>query len=81
MFNGSGNSEVYVSKNLNNNNDMNCNDDRLLCASATTTETNISSTAYLTTTDYITFGFFAVAAGSLPSARCTGTLTLLQRTL
>lgn len=82
MGNGSGTRELFISKNLNNNNDLNINDDRLLCCLGSTnlTETSISATAYLTTSDFINFGFWSSAGDNSPGGRGTVQVTLIQRT-
>jgi hypothetical protein len=84
--------ELFISKNLNNDTDLNPTDDRLLTStvmfnnagSTTIAQTTLSSTAYLTTTDYINFGFYVDSGtpqtSTLGGVRSTATLTLIQRT-
>lgn len=76
-----GSRELFISKNLNNNNDLNIGDDRLLCASnnLSANENSISATAYLTTSDFINFGFFSSSGDNSAAYRCVAQVTLIQR--
>ena len=57
--------------------------DQLLCVQDVTTgcyEATISTTAYLTTTDFLAYGMFIGSGGFSPGGRSTFTITLIQRT-
>ena len=76
--------ELFMSKNLNNNLDMAAYDDRLLAVEQFNTnntyEGTISATAYLLSTDFISFGIYLASGASITSfsPRCTATVTLIQ---
>ena len=77
--------EVFLSKNMNNNNDVNCGDDRLLAIQYSNTtggvnEITISATVYLLSTDFVSFGVYFGTAPSITgfTSRCSATVTLIQ---
>jgi hypothetical protein len=76
--------EMFISKNLCNGNDLNVLDDRLLALGYVgISELTLSATAYLSTTDFLNFGFYFASGtltGSVAGPRCTVNVTLLQRT-
>ena len=78
--------ETFISKNLCNGTDLNPNDDRLLALGMMPVgviELTLSATAYLSTTDFLNFGFYlssGTLTGSVAGLRCTVNVTLLQRT-
>ena len=82
IANGTYTSEVFISKNMNNNNDINSGDDRLLAVqTASSNEVTISATAYLVSSDFVSFGFYSGGATIASfQGRCTATVTLIQNT-
>ena len=80
---GTNTGEVFMSKNMNNNSDVDCGDDRLLAIQYTNTTFNaftISSTVYLLSTDFVSFGIYFGATPGVTGflSRCTATVTLIQ---
>ena len=92
FFNGGTNGDTYmfISKNAGNDTDLVANDDRLLsrCSFLYANTTPITSTVYLTTSDYINFGFRTTTnpGGNLTAANLVSatdmsiTITCIQRT-
>lgn len=72
--------EICISKDLGNDNDFNCGDDRLL-ACGTGSQLTISTTAYLTTNNRIAFGTYSVTGGTgaVLNTRTTIMISLIQR--
>jgi hypothetical protein len=71
----------FISKNLMNGADINDTSDKCLAISYNPGVINtISATTYLSTTDYINFGFYVFSGSGTPSYRCKATVTLIQKT-
>lgn len=75
-----GNREMFLTKNCNNNNDLNVADERLIaCAGRTDPQTTISGVTHLLTTDFINAGMYQSTGTHAPDFRCTWNITLLYR--
>jgi hypothetical protein len=73
--------ELFISKDMMNNGDINAGDSRLLCLTRTTSyETSVSATAYLLNTDYINLAFFLISGTMASNTRSVAQITLIQRT-
>jgi len=78
---GSCNIELFISMNSNGNNDLN-DSGKVLAVSQTTNNAELSTTCYLTTSDYINIGFFVDYANGTCAmgSRCNFSITLAQNT-
>jgi hypothetical protein len=79
---GSPNVEMFIGKNgsgneLNNIGQVLCTNQVIL---STTQESTISTSVYLTTSDYITFGFYLGSGTATPGVRTSCSATLIHRT-
>ena len=78
--------ELFISKNGNSNNDLTLTADKLLANEVirgpVATGATLTTLCYLTTTDYINYGFNSASASApLNASRSSFTATLIQRTL
>jgi hypothetical protein len=78
--------ELFITKNTNNNNDLNSTADKLLANgiinASYALRTTLTTLCYLTTSDYINYGFYAGSSNApLNASKSSFTATLIQRTL
>lgn len=76
----SGVCEAFISYQLQNNNDLNCNDQRLQAAGVFSSEGNIASVVNLTQGWFVNFAFYTDSGSASSSGRCNAAIVLLQRT-